>query len=241
MNAFAMESALLRTQKLARKQKGENAADMTAVFLREAMETVESSARTVLAACSEGDALRMNLVGARSASRSSNRWTPSRRAAASRAACSGRSLRRLKIVITVGLPGSGKSTYLARRGVNAISSDEIRRLLADDPRDQSIHERVFATIRYLVRQRIAIGRRVTYVDATHLTRWERRPYVLLARRHDVLLEALYFDVPLETCIRRNRGRDRLVPVRAIRAMAERLEPPSKAEGFARVTRVRPGR
>ncbi len=61
MNAFAMESALLRTQKLARNHKGENAQDMTTVFLREAMEQVESSARTVLAACSEGDALRMNL------------------------------------------------------------------------------------------------------------------------------------------------------------------------------------
>ena len=33
-----------------------------AVFLREAMETVESAARTVLAACSEGDALRTNLA-----------------------------------------------------------------------------------------------------------------------------------------------------------------------------------
>ncbi len=62
MNAFAMESVLLRTQKLAKHGKGENARDMSAVFLREAMETVESAARTVLAACSEGDALRTNLA-----------------------------------------------------------------------------------------------------------------------------------------------------------------------------------
>ena len=62
MNAFAMESALLRTQKLAKHGKGENARDMTAVFLREAMETVESAARTVLAACSDGDGLRTNLA-----------------------------------------------------------------------------------------------------------------------------------------------------------------------------------
>ncbi|HLG98570.1 MAG TPA: acyl-CoA dehydrogenase family protein [Bryobacteraceae bacterium] len=61
MNAFAMESALLRSQKLAKNGKGENARDMVSVFLREAMENVESGARTVLAACSEGDALRMNL------------------------------------------------------------------------------------------------------------------------------------------------------------------------------------
>jgi butyryl-CoA dehydrogenase len=62
MNAFAMESVLLRTQKLAAQGKGDNAAEMCPVFLREAMETVESAARTVLAASSEGDALRTNLA-----------------------------------------------------------------------------------------------------------------------------------------------------------------------------------
>ena len=62
MNAFAMESTLLRTQKLAKARKGEVAAEMCSVFLREAMETVESAARSVLAASSEGDALRTNLA-----------------------------------------------------------------------------------------------------------------------------------------------------------------------------------
>ncbi|MBZ5608890.1 MAG: ATP-binding protein [Acidobacteriia bacterium] len=147
----------------------------------------------------------------------------------------------MKIVITVGLPGSGKSTYLARRRLNAISSDEIRRLLADDPRDQSINARVFSTIRHLIRQRIAVRRRVTYVDATHLTRWERRPYVQLARRYQCKLEALYFDVPVETCLRRNRKRHRLVPESAIRQMAARLQPPTKEEGFSRITRLPPAR
>jgi alkylation response protein AidB-like acyl-CoA dehydrogenase len=62
MNAFAMESVYLRAQKLAKLHKGEIAADASAVFLREAMEIAESSARNVLAASSEGDALRTNLA-----------------------------------------------------------------------------------------------------------------------------------------------------------------------------------
>ncbi len=143
----------------------------------------------------------------------------------------------MKIIITVGLPGSGKSTYLARIGVNAISSDEIRRLITDDPHDQTINARYFAAIRYLVRQRIAAGRLVTYVDATHLTPWERRPYVILARRYGCNLEALYFDVPIEVCIARNQARERVVPEAAIRKMAQQMIPPSTGEGFAGNVRI----
>jgi len=42
--------------------------------------------------------------------------------------------------------------------VPAISSDAVRGLLADDPTDQSIHARVFRVMRYLLRQRLEIGR-----------------------------------------------------------------------------------
>jgi alkylation response protein AidB-like acyl-CoA dehydrogenase len=62
MNAFVMESVYLRAQKLVTLGKGEIAADVSSVFLREAMEIVESSARNVLAASSEGDTLRTNLA-----------------------------------------------------------------------------------------------------------------------------------------------------------------------------------
>jgi alkylation response protein AidB-like acyl-CoA dehydrogenase len=62
MNAFVMESVELRARKLAQLHRDEIAADISAVFLREAMEIVESAARNVLAACSEGDALRTNIA-----------------------------------------------------------------------------------------------------------------------------------------------------------------------------------
>ena len=42
---------------------------------------------------------------------------------------------------------------------------------------------------------------------------------------------LFFDVPLEECLRRNEQRARKVPADAIRAMAERLQAPAECEGF----------
>ena len=63
MNTYAMESATLRAEKIARSGKNaENAKDMAAVFAREAMDTIDAAAKTVLAACGEGDTLRTNLA-----------------------------------------------------------------------------------------------------------------------------------------------------------------------------------
>ena len=135
----------------------------------------------------------------------------------------------------VGLPGSGKSTWLAGLGVNALSSDEMRRLISDDPTNQNIHRRVFRLLRDLIKERLELGRPETYVDATHLTPWERRPYIRLGQLYECDVEAVFFDVPLEICIARNELRGRVVPREVIEAMARKLAPPSSSEGFTRVT------
>jgi len=61
MEVFAMESALLRSRKLAAAAGGANAADACAVYSRDAIGRVELSSRTVLSACAQGDELRQNL------------------------------------------------------------------------------------------------------------------------------------------------------------------------------------
>ena len=61
MEVFAMESTLLRQRKLAASGKGANAADMCAVFLRDAMNRVEVSSRNVIGACSDNAALHKNM------------------------------------------------------------------------------------------------------------------------------------------------------------------------------------
>jgi len=145
---------------------------------------------------------------------------------------------RPRIVVLVGLPGSGKSTYLERYRLPALSSDTIRKLLADDEADQTIHGRVFVTLRHLLHHRIAVGRPVTYIDATNLTRHERKPYLQIGRLCGCPVEAIFFDVPLEVCKERNRRRNRIVPEEAMDRMAAKLAPPTREEGFSAVTVVR---
>ena len=65
IEAYAMDSAVVRTQKIVEKQ-GEAAAAlplaMTRVYLAQAMEKVESAARKVIAAVADGDMLRTQLA-----------------------------------------------------------------------------------------------------------------------------------------------------------------------------------
>lgn len=141
-------------------------------------------------------------------------------------------------MVLVGLPGSGKSTYVEKLGGTALSTDELRRLLSDDPDNQHIHKRVFVLLRSLLKQRLELKRPVTYIDATNLTAGARRPYIKLAILYDCDVESVFFDVPVEECRRRNRGRHRIVPDDVIAKMAQRLAPPAIEEGFTRITIVR---
>ena len=65
IDSYAMESAVLRAQKLAAQigeAKAAHAINMTRVYLAGAMERIESAARTVIAASAEGDMLRSQMA-----------------------------------------------------------------------------------------------------------------------------------------------------------------------------------
>ena len=52
------------------------------------------------------------------------------------------------------------------------------------------------------------------------------------------VHAVFFDVPLEVCLERNRKRERQVKEDVIQRMAAKLKAPGFEEGFGKITVVR---
>jgi predicted kinase len=142
------------------------------------------------------------------------------------------------VVLSIGLPGSGKSTWFKRHSILPLSSDMVRILLFDDVTEQRYQDLVFSTLRSMLRARLLAKRPSNYVDATNLSPHERRSWVKLAHDFGYEAHAVFFDVPAEVCMERNKRRERNVPEDVMRRMAAKLRPPKFEEGFAKITVVR---
>jgi predicted kinase len=142
------------------------------------------------------------------------------------------------VVLAIGLPGSGKSSWFKRHNVIPLSSDMVRSLLFDDIREQRFQDLVFSNLRSMLKARLIAKRPMNYVDATNLTPQERQHWIKLAKDYGYEVHAVFFDVPLEVCIERHQRRDRVVPEDVMRRMAAKLKPPAFTEGFAKITVVR---
>jgi len=142
------------------------------------------------------------------------------------------------VVLAIGLPGSGKSSWFKRHNVVPLSSDMVRSLLFDDVREQRFQDLVFSNLRSMLKARLIAKRPMNYVDATNLTPQERQHWIKLAKDYQYEVHAVFFDVPLDVCLERHQRRDRVVPEDVMRRMAAKLKPPAFDEGFAKITVVR---
>ncbi len=142
------------------------------------------------------------------------------------------------VVLSIGLPGSGKSTWFKRHNILPLSSDMVRILLFDDLTEQRYQDLVFSTLRSMLRARLLARRPWNYLDATNLSPHERRSWIKLANDFGYEAHAVFFDVPPEVCVERNRRRERNVPEDVMQRMASKLRPPKFEEGFAKITVVR---
>jgi predicted kinase len=135
-----------------------------------------------------------------------------------------------ELAILVGLPGAGKSTFArARLAEHVVVSKD---LMPASPRRD---ERQVA----LVQEALRAGRSVV-VDNINPRVADRAPLIAAARALGATVVGYVLDVEAKECLRRNRAREgkARVPDVAIFVNRKRLQPPTLAEGFDALYRVR---
>jgi len=142
------------------------------------------------------------------------------------------------VVLAIGLPGSGKSSWFKRHNIRPLSSDLLRELLFDDAQEQRFQDLVFSNLRSMLKARLVARRPMNYVDATNLSPHDRHSWIKLAKDYGYDVQGVFFDVPLEVCLERNRRRERIVDEEIMRKMAAKLKAPTFEEGFSKLTVVR---
>src|SRR5208282_907133 len=85
------------------------------------------------------------------------------------------------VVLAIGLPGSGKSSWFKRHNIHPLSSDLLRELLFDDAQEQRFQDLVFSNLRSMLKARLIARRPMNYVDATNLTPHDRHSWIKLAK------------------------------------------------------------
>lgn len=135
-------------------------------------------------------------------------------------------------LMVVGLPGSGKSTYIEKYYSNyhVHSSDAIREELSGDVNNQDINKQVFSTLHKRVKEDLVAGYNVVY-DATNIS-WKRRKAFLQELKNiNCHKECVLMATPFELCVQRNNERDRVVPYFVIERMYKNFDIPWYNEGW----------
>ena len=153
--------------------------------------------------------------------------------------------------LLIGLPGSGKSTWAENfrqsgPAIAYVSTDQIRQQLFGNEATQGSWPQVWQRVIHEWQQAVQQTRQGeiygALYDATNAQRRGRHQVIKTARLLGFTrLIAIWLDVHLVECLRRNHGRSRQVPTAVIQTMSRQLigAPPHPSEGFDAVYRLRP--
>lgn len=142
---------------------------------------------------------------------------------------------RPRLIILVGIPGSGKTTYAMNKykdGSNNVvwlSSDVFREQIYGDANCQDNPGKVFEVMQNEAVAALEKGYDVIY-DATNITRKARAGILNRVPKH-VQKCAVVIWAPIDVCIERDKARHRTVGKEVIDKMLKRFEAPFYDEGF----------
>lgn len=115
------------------------------------------------------------------------------------------------LYVTIGPAGAGKSTFVNRmKGVDVISTDQLRKEMFGSEADQHYSGRVFKAAHEMTRRWLDMGLNVVF-DATHTTEKGRKDLLAAVSGVNCRKVALLFMVSPVECKRRNAQRERKVP------------------------------
>ncbi|MBE9137556.1 AAA family ATPase [Nodosilinea sp. LEGE 07088] len=155
------------------------------------------------------------------------------------------------LLLLVGIPGSGKSTWARAVAVSGrhqiVSTDAIRADLYGSEACQGEWRQIWQRVLDQWHQGVAAihrgGLEAVIYDATNARRCHRQEAIAAARTTGFdAITLVWFDVSLSLALARNRSRSRPVPEAIIATMHRQLQgaPPSLLEGVEDVIRLRPG-
>lgn len=139
-----------------------------------------------------------------------------------------------KLIVLVGLPASGKSTYarehLQDENTIILSSDKLREELLGDERCQENNDLVFRTLYQRAKEHLLQGKNVV-IDATNINIKARRSILSNFVKMNIERVAIVFATPFERCLEKDILRERTVGEEVVRKFLYRFEIPMEYEGF----------
>ena len=126
----------------------------------------------------------------------------------------------MTLYVMIGLPGSGKSTIAEKYTHNIISTDDIREEFFTDDPYPIVEKRLIESLK---------KQRDVLIDATNLTRKNRRNYLMFAKQRKARTVAVVLLTPFDVCLERQLKRKRNVPKDVIKKYACSFQFPAPKE------------